>query len=198
MNVELLDLWLPIVLSAVIAFVASFVMWMVLPIHKPDIKPLPDEKGFFGAINPLNLKPGHYMFPNCGSGEDMKSDAFKAKWKAGPWGTINVLGTAPNFLRNLAVTFLEMLVISFVVAYLGTMALHRGDDYMHVFRFIGAAAILGYVLGGFGCDTFMGRPARFQLTNALDSLIYALLTAGVFGWLWPHVEAAGAVPGLTP
>ncbi len=32
----LLDLWLPIVVSAVIVFVASFLAWMVLPHHKGD------------------------------------------------------------------------------------------------------------------------------------------------------------------
>lgn len=197
MNVELLDLWLPIVLSAVIAFVASFVMWMVLPTHKADIKPLPDEPKFNAAIAPLGIKPGLYMFPNCQGGEDMKSEAFKARWKAGPWGTINVLGAQPNFGRNLAVCFVEMLAISFVVAYLSTMAVPRGAEYMHVFRFIGAAAILGYLFGGFATDAFMGKPGRFQLTSAIDGLVYALLTAGVFAWLWPALET-GTLPVPTP
>ncbi|MEZ6318591.1 MAG: hypothetical protein R3B49_07545 [Phycisphaerales bacterium] len=197
MNVELLDLWLPIVLSAVIAFVASFVMWMVLPIHKPDIKALPDEGKFNGAIAPLGLKPGLYMFPNCQGGENMKSEGFQERWRAGPWGTINVLGTAPNFIRNLAINLIEMLAISFVVAYLSTMALHRGDEYMHVFRFIGASAIGCYVLGHYAGGAFMGTPLRFQITNTIDGVIYALLTAGTFAWLWPAIEG-GALPIPTP
>jgi len=196
MHVELLDLWVPIVVSAVIAFAASFVMWMVLPVHKKDVKMLPDEGPLMTAVSSMAPEPGLYMFPGCQGGETMKSDAFKARWKAGPWGTLNVVGGPPNFARNLAVTFIEMVVISFVVAYLGTLALPRDDEYMHVFRFVGTAAILGYVFGGFGCDTFMGRAPRFQFTSAIDSLIYALLTAGTFAWLWPAAETV--VPIVTP
>ena len=43
--VTLVDLWLPILGSAVAVFFISFTMWMVLPHHKGDWKPLPDEDG---------------------------------------------------------------------------------------------------------------------------------------------------------
>jgi hypothetical protein len=41
------------------------------------------------------------MWPNCESLGEHGSDAFKAKWKSGPWGTLNVLSGQPNFIRSL-------------------------------------------------------------------------------------------------
>jgi hypothetical protein len=32
---------------------------------------------------------------------------------------------------------------------------------------------------------FHGKKGMWALTFSFDGLIYALLTAGVFGWLWP-------------
>lgn len=41
--VTLSALWLPILLSAVIVFVASSIIHMAIPIHKNDYRQLPDE-----------------------------------------------------------------------------------------------------------------------------------------------------------
>src|SRR6266851_8791731 len=41
--VSLSALWLPIVLSAVIVFVASSIMYMLLPYHRSDYRKLPEE-----------------------------------------------------------------------------------------------------------------------------------------------------------
>ena len=65
---ELTQLWLPIVLSAVFVFLASSIIWMALPYHKADIKVLPDEKALTEPLAKLNLPPGTYMWLNCGSG----------------------------------------------------------------------------------------------------------------------------------
>ena len=29
------------------------------------------------------------------------------------------------------------------------------------------------------------KPCKMTLKHAFDGLVYALLTAGIFGWLWP-------------
>ena len=31
-----------------------------------------------------------------------------------------------------------------------------------------------------------GKSLRSTITNTLDAVLYALLTAGIFGWRWPH------------
>ena len=59
----LFALWLPIVLSAVIVFVASSIMHMLLPYHRSDYQKLPDEEKLLPALRAAGLKRGLYMFP---------------------------------------------------------------------------------------------------------------------------------------
>ena len=148
MDVQIFDLWLPIVVAAFACFFASSVMWMVLPHHKADIRPLPDEKAFTEAVSPLDLDPGLYMYPNCQEGESMSSDEFKARWEQGPWGTINVIAAKPNFPRNLAVNLFECAVVAALTAYLASMAMNVGANSTDVIRFTFASAFLGFVVGG--------------------------------------------------
>ncbi|GJM18431.1 MAG: hypothetical protein DHS20C14_06440 [Phycisphaeraceae bacterium] len=198
MTVELLDLWLPIVLGAVIVFIAGSLAWMALPHHKADIKPLPDEDAYKDAIKGLNIPAGLYMYPHCHTPTGEKHADAAERYKTGPWGLITVSAGMPNFVRNLAINFIECLAISFVVAYLCTIALPPTDDYMRVFRFAGTAAFLGFALGSFSNDAFLGKPSRFQVTCLIDAAVYALLVAGVFAWLWPEgglpINGADAIP----
>ncbi len=61
--VPLAALWLPILLSAVIVFVASSIMHMVLPYHRSDYSQLPDEDKILTALRSVALKRGLYVFP---------------------------------------------------------------------------------------------------------------------------------------
>ena len=51
-------LWLPIVLSAVIVFVASSVIHMVTPFHRGDLQRLPDEDSVQDALRRFSIPPG--------------------------------------------------------------------------------------------------------------------------------------------
>ncbi|MGD2110851.1 MAG: hypothetical protein PVI86_15845 [Phycisphaerae bacterium] len=185
----LVPLWLPIIVSAVAVFVASSLAWMVLPHHKKDIKTLPNEKALTDHLKQLGLDPGTYMWPGCGDG-DMKSPEFQARYKEGPWGSINVLAKQPNFMANLLGVFIVYLVISIFVGYITLRAEDLGAGFMPVFRVAGATAILGYCAGPFPGGIFLGKPLRFMFTDFLDNVVYGLLTGLIFGWLWP--PAAGA------
>ncbi len=48
--VPLVDLWLPILLSAVFVFVVSSVIHMATPMHKGDMRPLPNEDDVMAAV----------------------------------------------------------------------------------------------------------------------------------------------------
>ncbi|MGJ8636431.1 MAG: hypothetical protein ACSHX5_06270 [Phycisphaerales bacterium] len=187
---------MPILVSGVLVFVASSIIWMALPIHKPDIKFIPNEEAFDAAIKPLDLKPGFYMYPNCATSKEMQSDAFKSRWKAGPWGTINVMSSAPNFPMNLLKCFISYIVIAAMCGYLAGIGLAPGAEYMDVFRVVGTAGILGFCMGSFAGDFFLGKPNRFIITSFIDGVVFALITAGVFAWLWP--DAASVIPAITP
>ncbi len=186
---DVFALWMPILVAAVVVFIASFLAWMVLPHHKADIKPLPDEQALAEQLARLELAPGLYMWPNCAAGEDMKSAEFKQRYERGPWGSLNVLPAKPNFARNLLLTFIVYLVISIFVGYLGSLACPAGSEFARVFRVTGAAAILGYCMGALPGALFLGKPTRFILTDLVDGVAYGLLTGLVFALLWPAAPA---------
>ncbi len=182
---ELMSLWLPIIVSSVAVFGASFLMWMVLPFHKADWKSLPDEEGFFRALQSAGIGTGQYMFPCCEDYSKMKDPAFKKKWEAGPHGMLRICGRAPNFGRNLALTFLLYVVAGIFVGYLGTLALEPGAGFWSVLQVTGAAGVLAYVFASIPNAIFFGQPLKSIILNVVDGALYGVLTGVVFAWLWP-------------
>ncbi len=136
------------------------------------------------------IAPGFYMYPNCQNAKDMKSDAFKARWQRGPWGTINIMGAHPNFPMNLLKTFIAYGVITTMVAYIAGIALAPGTDYAEVFRVVATAGILGHCMGALAGAFFMGTPTRFIVTCFIDGVIFALITAGILASMWPEAQSA--------
>lgn len=184
-----LDLWLPILVSAVVVFIASSLAWMVLPHHKPDIQFLEKEDAFVGALKDQGIKPGCYMFPGC-DGAAMKTEEGKARFAAGPWGTLTLRDTPPNFGRNLGAVFVFYLVVGVFVAYLGRFALGPGAEFGKVFQITSTAAIASYCLGAIPGGIFFGRSFRAMAMDVLDGLVYGALTGLVFAWMWPGAAAA--------
>jgi hypothetical protein len=179
-------LWLPILLSAVIVFVASSIMHMALPYHRNDYKKLPDEDKVLPALRAAGLQRGLYVFPFC-THKEMKTPEAIEKYKQGPVGMMTVFPSGPPFIpKFLGLWFGYCLVISFFVAYLSAHTVPTGTDYLAVFRVVGTAAFLVYGLGPLANAIWKGMPWSFVTLEAIDGLVYALLTAGTFGWLWPH------------
>src|SRR5258707_14696781 len=87
-------LWLPILLSAVIVFIASSIMHMVLPYHKNDYSQLPDEDKVMGALRGVGLKRGLYVFPYC-THQNMKAPETMEKYKQGPVGFLTIMPSGP-------------------------------------------------------------------------------------------------------
>jgi hypothetical protein len=184
--VSLTVLWLPIVLSAVIVFVASSIMHMLLPYHRSDYRQLPDEDKLLATLRAAGLKQGLYHFPFC-THKDMKSPAAIEKFKQGPVGMLTVFPSGPPAMpKFLGMWFAYCLIIGFFVAYLTGRTVAPGANYMAVFRVAGTAAFLAYGLGNLSNGIWKGQPWSVTLKEAIDGLVYALLTAGTFGWLWPR------------
>jgi len=181
--VSVIELWLPILLGAVVVFVASSILWMATPLHTPDMRPAPErlEK----AVADLGMKQGTYIFPMPADGsKNFKDPAYVERFKNGPWGVITVSGQ-PNFGLNLARTFGVYLVTLVFVAYVAGQALPPGAGYFDVFRVAGAAAVLGFTFGGLPGDIFFGKPTRFVITGIIEAAILATLAAGAFAGFWP-------------
>ena len=60
-----------------------------------------------------------------------------------------------------------------------------GANYLDVFRLAGTSAFLAYALALPQHSIWFRRRWRTTLLTMVDGLVYALLTAGAFGWLWP-------------
>ena len=184
--VSLTALWLPIVLSAVVVFFASFVMHMVLTYHQKDYGRLPNEDKVIAALGPLRIPPGDYLMPHGGSPAAMKDPAFIAKMTAGPVALITVRPSGPPAMgAALGQWFIFTLVVSAVAAYVASRAVAPGADYLSVFRFAGTTAFACYAMGQIPASIWMGRNWGTTFRAVIDGLVYGLLTAGVFGWLWP-------------
>ena len=58
---SIMDLWLPIVVAAVVRFFASSAIWVLLKWHNSDYKPTEREDDVRGALK--GTKPGFYLVP---------------------------------------------------------------------------------------------------------------------------------------
>lgn len=180
-------LWMPIVLSAVIVFVASSILHMVLPWHKGDYLAVPDEDRVMDALRPFALPPGDYMLPRPTSMQDMKSAEFAAKMERGPVLVTTVMPNGPMSMgRSLGLWFVYGLVVALFAAYIAGRALPPGTDYLQVFRFVGATSFIGYTLALWQMTIWYRRAVGTTFRSTVDGLIYAGLMAGTFGWLWPR------------
>lgn len=180
-------LWMPIVLSAVIVFVASSVLHMALPWHKSDYPKLANEDKVMDAIRALGIPPGDYMLPKPSSNQEMRSKEFAAKIARGPVMMMTVYPAGPlSMTRAFVGWFVYALVIGVFAAYITGRALAPGADYLQVFRFAGSIAFIGYAAALWQFAIWYRRSLLTTTKATIDGLIYGLLTAGTFGWLWPR------------
>lgn len=180
-------LWLPILLSSVVVFLASFVMHMVLGYHRKDFSGVPNEEPVLNALRNAGMQPGEYMLPHGGGPEALKDPAFIEKMKRGPVAIITLRKPGPPSMGPyLLAWFVYVIVVEIFAAYVTGRALGPGVEYIHVFRFIGTVGFIGFALALWQNAIWYSRPIRTTILQTIDGLVFALLSAGVFGWLWPR------------
>jgi hypothetical protein len=182
----LVMLWLPILVSAVLVFVASSIIHMASPWHKNDYPRLAKEDEFRRTVGPLDLPPGDYMIPRPQSREDLKSPEFAAKAAEGPNVIMTVMPKGMMSMgSSLVQWFVYLIAVSTFAGYVVGRATPPGAVYMHVFQLISTVAFIGYAVALWQMSIWYRRSWRITIKATIDGLIYAFLTAGVFGWLWP-------------
>ena len=186
--VELTSLWAPILLSSVIVFVASSIIHMALPFwHNSDYPRVPNEDKVMDALRPLAIPPGDYMVPRASGMAEMKTPEFADKLKKGPVLMMTVMPSGQFAMgRNMFLWFVYTLVVGVFAGYVSGRALHPGENYLHVFRFAGVTAFLAYAGALWPFSIWYRRSWVTTIKGTIDGLIYACLTAGTFGWLWPR------------
>ena len=183
--VPLAALWLPVLLSAVVVFAVSAMVWMVMPHHRNDFARADDEDALMDAVR-RSGGPGMYMFPWAPDGEQ-NSEGYRERLLAGPVGILRVRDpqSVADMKPAMAKSVLLQLVVAIFVAYLASSTLERGASFLSVFQVAGTAAFMAHGFIGFQESIWFGLPGRVAFKQALDGLVYALLTAGLFAWLWP-------------
>jgi len=184
--VPVMDLWLPIVLSAVFVFLVSSVIHMLLPIHKGDYAKLAAEDRVLDELRAHGIAPGTYAFPCAASMKEMGSPEMLEKRKRGPVGFLTIVPSgAHNMGANLAQWFVFSLVVGLFAAYIGGLAAAPGERGRDVLQVTSAVAFAGYALAT-ACDSiWKGVPWRVTFKFFFDGLVYALVTGATFAWLWP-------------
>jgi hypothetical protein len=185
--VPILSLWAPILVATVLVFAVSSILHMVLKYHRADYRQLPRENETLDGLRRAGAPPGLYAFPYCPSGAEMRSPEMQERYRQGPVGLVTLLPNGPpNMTRYLGQWLAFLLLVSVFVAYLTGRTVAPGTDYLQVFRVAGTAAFMAYGLGRMVESVWAGVPWSNTLRALVDGLIYALVTAGAFGWLWPR------------
>ena len=184
--VTLASLWLPMLVSSVLVFFASYLIHTVLGYHRTDWRKVPNEDAAMDALRPFNLPPGDYHMPSPTSPAAMRDPAFLAKMKKGPVVLMTVVPAGDVGMgARLAWWFVFCLIVGLFAAYITSRALPAGTPYMEVFRFASTVAFIGYTLAQWPNTIWYNRSWQTSLKNTIDGLVYGLLTGGAFGWLWP-------------
>lgn len=116
----------------------------------------------------------------------MGSPEFIEKATKGPVAFMTVIPSGPPAMgKSLVQWFIYCVVVGIFAAYIGSRAVGPSDDYLQVFRFTGCTAFIGYAVALWQNSIWYHRAWSSTLKSTFDGLVYGLLTAGTFGWLWP-------------
>ncbi len=180
------ELWLPIVVSAVACFAVSALAWTVLPHHRGEWRRLPTEAVVLEALRQHAPHPGLYAVPYT-MGADLNRADLKLALEKGPVGFLTI---RENGAPKRALMYLQTLVFFTATSTLcGFVAWHAGLRYgappRLVFEIVGAVAAMTHTLGSVQESVWFGRPWKSWFKQLTDGLVFAVITAGVFSWMWP-------------
>ena len=184
--VTIASLWLPILLSAIAVFAVSSIMHMFLGYHYDDLRKVPNEDAVLEALRGLKIPPGDYAMPKSDSMQQMRSPEFMEKFKRGPVALLNVSNSGMAMGQSLGQWFVYLLFVGVFCAYLAGRELGAGAPYLAVFRLVGFSAFMAYAMSLPQNSIWYRRNWRMTIAAMCDGLVFALLTGGMFGWLWPR------------
>jgi hypothetical protein len=181
------QLWMPIVLSAVLVFVASSLIHMVFKWHNTDYLKLANEDEVRAVIRASNPAPGQYFLPYCTDPKEMQKPEMLQKLKDGPNGLVVLrMPGAPSMGTPLALWFVLNLIIAILAGYLASRTVPEGASFLAVCRVVSIVTFLAYAGSSVSNAIWMGKPWSSAAKEVLDGFIYGLVSALAFGWLWPR------------
>lgn len=177
----IMSLWQPILVSAVLTFIAGAVIWMIMPWHKTDWQKTADEEDVRAALK--STDPGMYTVPNCNPAQ-FKDPEMQQKFKDGPQAFITIVPNGiPQMGGKLLLMFVYNLLVAILCAYFVSRTASPDADYLGIFRIAGTVAFTAYGFAYIQESIWFGRSWSLTGKTFLDALIYGLLVGGAFGWL---------------
>lgn len=178
---------MPVLASSVLVFLASWILHAVMKHHANDHAAVPDEDALRDALRPFDLPPGQYVVPKPAGAKEMASGEYRDKARNGPALLLTIV--RPESLYDmrpgLAKWFGYCVLVAVLCAYLASRTLEPGADYLAVFRVVGAVSFACFAVGEFPRSIWWSQKWSTTLKTMGDGLVYALVSAGAFGWLWP-------------
>lgn len=188
--VEWSAILLPALVATVLVFVASSVIHMVLKLHNPDYLKLANEDEVRAAIRKGAPGPGQYVMPHNLDPKALATPEYQAKLQEGPNAILYVGRKGPVQLGPFLGKWIAYsLVVSLIVGYVARATMPAGAPYLDFFQIAGLSAWLAYSWQGPSDSIWKHKPWRITFRGMFDGLVYALLTAGSFAWLWPDAPS---------
>ncbi|MCK7594178.1 hypothetical protein [Pseudomarimonas salicorniae] len=186
MGVTLIDLWMPILLGSALAWIASALIHMLLKYHNSDYRQLSNEAEVAAALKQGAPQPGVHSIPYCVDMSQMGDPAMQQRFKDGPVAFVAVFPNGmPNMGKLVGQQFLHFLFGCALIAWIASLAIAPGTAYLGVFQFIAPIAFLTFGWASIPYSIWYGHTWSTTAKYLFDALIYALVIAGSFAWLWP-------------
>jgi hypothetical protein len=126
------------------------------------------------------------MIPSPGR-RGMRDPEFVAKHKKGPVLMMTMFPAGDMSMgTQLIAWFIYCVLIGTLSGYVATLALTQGAPYRVVFHFVAIVTFMAYGVALVQLSIWYRRKWGTTARSLVDSLIYGMLTAGTFGWLWPR------------
>jgi hypothetical protein len=185
--VSLTQLWLPILAAAIGGFVASSLIHMVLKWHNSDYKRLPNEEEVRAALKPVATAPAMYFIPHMMDHKEIAKPENSRKFEEGPIGMITILAPGkPKMGPNMVKWLLLNIFVAAVAAYLASKTVPAGASFLAVCRPVSIVAFMSFAVGSLSDAIWFGKSGSTVAKDVMDSVIYAVVMACIFAWLWPH------------
>jgi hypothetical protein len=180
------QLWLPILVTAVLVFIASSLIHMVLKWHNSDYKKLSNEDDVRAAIRASSPSPGQYTLPYCTDMKDMQGEAMQKKFIDGPIGFLTLRKNGPPSMSgSLIQWFLYTLLVAAIAGAIALRVFGLQGSSHGAGHLVGLVSFLTYAGGSVQSGIWMGKPWGSVAKDLLDALIYATISAFAFQFLWP-------------
>jgi hypothetical protein len=160
---------------------------MVFKWHNADYRKLANEDDVRTAVRAGSPAPGQYVIPYCADMKLMQTPEFQQKFKDGPVAFLTLRASGqPSMGPMLGQWFALNVVVAVLAAYLASKSLSTTASFLQVCRVVSITTFLAYAGGSVSGAIWMGKPWASAAKEVLDAAIYALVSALVFGWLWPR------------